>query len=72
MRQRLAGVSAIPRLLSVAELAALLHCTPRTVYRLVERDVIWPVRVPALRRVLFDLHDVEALLKHGQPRRRGR
>jgi excisionase family DNA binding protein len=47
------------RLLGLQEAATYLGITPRSVYRLVEQGFLIPVRLPGLRRTLFDRRNLE-------------
>jgi hypothetical protein len=49
------------RLLGVNAAATYLGITPRSVYRLVEQGLLIPVRLPGLRRPLFDKRNLEDL-----------
>ena len=47
------------RLLGVHATATYLGITPRSVYRLVEEGFLTPVRLPGLRRTLFDRQNLD-------------
>jgi excisionase family DNA binding protein len=51
------------RLLGLEEAAAYLGVTPRTVYRLVGEGLLTPVRLPGIRRTLFDRENLEDLVE---------
>jgi excisionase family DNA binding protein len=55
------------RLLGFEGAATYLDITKRSVYRLVERGIIRPVRLPGVRRTLFDKKDLDALIEAGKP-----
>jgi excisionase family DNA binding protein len=55
------------RLVGLSEAARYLGVTVRSVQNLVLRGVIQPVRIPGLRRTLFDRMDLEQLVKAGRP-----
>jgi excisionase family DNA binding protein len=49
--------------LTVADVARLYCITERSVYSLIERGLLQPVRIEGLRRVLFRVEDVARLIK---------
>jgi excisionase family DNA binding protein len=51
------------RLLGLEEAATYLGVTPRTIYRLVEQGLLTPVRLPGVRRTLFDKRNLEDLVE---------
>ncbi len=51
------------RLLGVEEAALFLGVTARSLYRLVDKGMLTPVRLPGFRRTFFDRRDLEALVK---------
>jgi excisionase family DNA binding protein len=53
------------RLLSTNETAELLGCHPKSVYALIDRRVLTPVRLTdrPRSRLRFDVHDVEAMIE---------
>ncbi len=53
-----------PRGLSVKEASAYLGVSARGVWRLVGKGLIHPVRLPGIRRVLFDRQDIELLFSN--------
>jgi excisionase family DNA binding protein len=55
--------AAEPRLLGLERAADYLDITQRSLYRLMERGIINPVRLPGVRRTLFDKHDLDALVE---------
>jgi excisionase family DNA binding protein len=55
-----------PRLLSREATAAYLGTTTRTVDRLVGKGLLTPVRLPGLRRVLFDRAELDAFVDAGK------
>jgi excisionase family DNA binding protein len=55
-----------PRLLGLEGTATYLDITQRSLYRLVERGIIKPVRLPGVRRTLFDKRDLDALIERGK------
>lgn len=55
-----------PRLLRLGEAASFLGVTPRSICRLVARGVLRPVRLPGLRRTLFDRQDLERMVALGK------
>ncbi len=50
------------RCLDVAATAVFLGVQRRTVWRLVEKKTLRPIRLPGMRKVLFDVLDLEALI----------
>ncbi len=54
------------RLLGFEEVASYLHVNGATIRRLIERGVLQPVRIPTLRRVLFDRQDLDHLIETGK------
>jgi predicted DNA-binding transcriptional regulator AlpA len=50
------------RCLDVAATAIFLGVQRRTVWRLVEKKTLRPIRLPGMRKVLFDVLDLEALI----------
>jgi excisionase family DNA binding protein len=50
------------RLLGLKEAAMYLGVTPRSVYRLVAEGLLTPVRLPGIRRTLFDRRNLEDLV----------
>jgi excisionase family DNA binding protein len=57
-----------PRLLSREATAAYLGTTTRSVDRLVGKGLLTPVRLPGLRRVLFDRAELDAFVDAGKPK----
>jgi excisionase family DNA binding protein len=51
------------RLLSFESAASYLDVTGQTIRRLIARGVLLPVRIPALRRVMFDRNDLDRLIE---------
>jgi excisionase family DNA binding protein len=51
------------RLLGIEEAVLFLGVTARSLYRLVEKGMLTPVRLPGFRRTLFDRQDLEALVQ---------
>jgi excisionase family DNA binding protein len=54
------------RCLDVAATAEFLGVKRRTVWRLVDRKTLRPIRLPGMRKVLFDLLDLEALIQEAK------
>jgi excisionase family DNA binding protein len=54
------------RLLGLDAAASYLNINLQTVRRLMERGVLQPVRIPTLRRVLFDRQDLDTLIEAGK------
>lgn len=54
------------RLLSTSQTARYLGVTERTLYNLVARGGIRPVKLPGIVRTLFAREDVEALVEAGK------
>jgi excisionase family DNA binding protein len=50
------------RLVGRPQAAGYLNVTPRTVDRLVARGLLNPIRLPGIRRTLFDRVDLDALI----------
>ena len=57
------------RLLGLDGAAIYLNITPRSIYRLIDRGIIRPVRIPGVRRTLFDKHDLDTLVESGKLKR---
>ena len=51
------------RLLAVKASAVYLGVCVRTIWNLVDLGHLHPVRLPGLRRVAFDIHELEALVE---------
>jgi excisionase family DNA binding protein len=51
------------RLLPVPRAARYLGISVRSLWRLVDDDRLRPVRLPGLRRVAFDVRDLDALIE---------
>jgi excisionase family DNA binding protein len=51
------------RALDVPATAEYLGVKRRTVFRLMESGELRPVRLPGVRRLLFDKHDLDALIE---------
>lgn len=60
------------RLLGPDAAASYLGLTPRSLYRLVDRGVIAPVKIPGMRRTFFDRSDLDALIEMGKLQRAAR
>lgn len=56
------------RLLGVEEAALFLGVTARSLYRLVDKGMLRPVRLPGFRRTFFDRRDLEALVQSAKDR----
>jgi excisionase family DNA binding protein len=54
------------RLLGFDAAASYLNLNLQTVRRLIERGILQPVRIPTLRRVLFDRKDLDNLIEAGK------
>jgi excisionase family DNA binding protein len=54
------------RLLGVNATASYLNVTEQTIRRLMARGVLTPVRLPAVRRILFDRQDLDRLIESGK------
>jgi excisionase family DNA binding protein len=54
------------RLCGIKRAATYLDITPRSIYRLVDRGIIKPIRLPGMRRTLFDKRDLDALVDSGK------
>lgn len=54
------------RCLDVAATAEFLGVTRRTVWRLVDKKTLRPIRLPGMRKVLFDVMDLEALIQEAK------
>jgi excisionase family DNA binding protein len=54
------------RLLGFDAAASYLNVNLQTIRRLMARGVLQPVRIPTLRRVLFDRHDLDSLIEAGK------
>ena len=54
------------RLLGFDAAASYLNVTGQTIRRLMARGVLQPVRIPMLRRVLFDRQDLDSLIEAGK------
>jgi hypothetical protein len=54
------------RLLSFNSSAEYCGVTQQTIRRLMARGVLTPVRLPEVRRVLFDRHDLDRLIEGGK------
>lgn len=52
----------IERLFGINEAAFRLGTSYRSVMRLIRRGTLAPVRLPGVRRVLLDPHDLDALI----------
>ena len=63
--------SSVPelRLLGSAQAALYLGITPRSLQRLVARRILTPIRLPDVRRTLFDKADLEALIMSARAQR---
>jgi excisionase family DNA binding protein len=51
------------RCLDVAKTAEFLGVNRRTVWRLVEHKTLRPIRLPGMRKVLFDLLELERVIE---------
>ena len=54
------------RLLGFDAAANYLNVNGQTIRRLIARGVLQPVRIPTLRRVLFDRQDLDSLIAAGK------
>jgi excisionase family DNA binding protein len=54
------------RLLGFDAAASYLNVNLQTIRRLMERGILQPVRIPTLRRVLFDRQDLDTLIETGK------
>jgi excisionase family DNA binding protein len=54
------------RLLGFDAAASYLNVKGQTIRRLIARGVLQPVRIPTLRRVLFDRQDLDSLIEAGK------
>jgi excisionase family DNA binding protein len=54
------------RLLGFDATASYLNVNGQTIRRLIARGVLQPVRIPTLRRVLFDRQDLDSLIDSGK------
>jgi excisionase family DNA binding protein len=54
------------RLLGFDAAANYLNVNGQTIRRLIARGVLQPVRIPTLRRVLFDRQDLDSLIETGK------
>jgi excisionase family DNA binding protein len=54
------------RLIGFNAAATYLNLNLQTVRRLIERGILQPVRIPTLRRVLFDRCDLDRLIESGK------
>jgi hypothetical protein len=54
------------RLLSFHNSAAYCGVTQQTIRRLMDRGVLVPVRLPEVRRILFDKKDLDRLIESGK------
>jgi hypothetical protein len=54
------------RLMGIEAAARYIDATPRTIERLIARGVLTRVRIPALRRVLVALEDLDRLIDAGK------
>jgi excisionase family DNA binding protein len=54
------------RLLGFDAAAGYLNVNGQTIRRLIARGVLQPVRIPTLRRVLFDRQDLDSLIDAGK------
>jgi excisionase family DNA binding protein len=54
------------RLLGFDAAANYLNVNGQTIRRLIARGVLQPVRIPTLRRILFDRQDLDSLIESGK------
>jgi excisionase family DNA binding protein len=54
------------RLLDFDAAANYLNVNRQTIRRLIARGVLQPVRIPTLRRILFDRQDLDSLIESGK------
>ncbi len=54
------------RCLDVRATVEFLGVSRRAVWRLVDRGTLRPIRLPGLRKCLFDIMDLEALIQEGK------
>jgi hypothetical protein len=56
----------MPRCLNVTDSARFLGIATRSLYRLVERGELRPVRLPGLRKWVFDVVDLTAIVERSK------
>ncbi|HSF32514.1 MAG TPA: helix-turn-helix domain-containing protein [Candidatus Tectomicrobia bacterium] len=61
IRQHVDADVSAAHLLGLEEAATYLGITPRSIYRLVAQGLLTPVRLPSVRRTLFDRRNLEDL-----------
>jgi excisionase family DNA binding protein len=66
MATEMLQVSSAGRLLGFDAAANYLNVTEQSIRRLMARGVLQPVRIPTLRRVLFDRQDLDSLINAGK------
>jgi excisionase family DNA binding protein len=64
----MSGVAEAPhnRLLNFQDAAAYMGVRSQTIRRLIERGALTPVKLPLVRRVLFDRLDLDRLIDSGK------
>jgi excisionase family DNA binding protein len=64
----ISGVPEAPynRLLNFQDAAAYMGVRSQTIRRLIERGALTPVKLPLVRRVLFDRCDLDRLIEDGK------
>jgi excisionase family DNA binding protein len=66
----ISGVPEAPynRLLNFQDAAAYMGVRSQTIRRLIERGALTPVKLPLVRRVLFDRRDLDNIIEAGKGR----